>query len=211
LTPYRSATCSQGGAYYEQITSAANNPEGGGGKGQRHWRGDGTNVSSGGTRITFAAPQDEVWIRWYGRYQADFRWRNLLYTDTMIRLDNNTLFQFAGWNRLNVYAGGSSHLSSTGGWDTVMRNGAIDAGTGHRRSDGRFHRYELHLKNNGSNGIAEAWVDGVRYLSYSNVNFGTDFSYLILSGAGITPSNGGCFYFDFDDIAVSATGSIGPP
>src|SRR5688500_1127099 len=37
----------------EQITSAANNPSGGGGRGQRSWIGDGVNNGSGGMSVSF--------------------------------------------------------------------------------------------------------------------------------------------------------------
>src|SRR5438034_533807 len=58
----------------EQITSAANNPSGGGGRGQRQWNCDGSNCNSGSTIVNFASPQRELYIRWYMRYQAGYTW-----------------------------------------------------------------------------------------------------------------------------------------
>ena len=62
----------------EQITSDANYPNGAGGKGQRHWKGDGIdNVTSGGLSLAFQTPQKELWIRWYMRYEEGFKWSYL--------------------------------------------------------------------------------------------------------------------------------------
>ncbi|MFZ3066075.1 MAG: fibronectin type III domain-containing protein, partial [Nitrospirota bacterium] len=61
----------------EQITSAANYPGGAGGRGQRHWLGDGSANNSGGTKIEFTSPQSELWIRWYMRFQTGFTWSDL--------------------------------------------------------------------------------------------------------------------------------------
>jgi hypothetical protein len=208
LVKYGDWTCGSG--QKEQITAQANNPLGAGGKGQRQWAGDGTNDNSGSTVITFNAPQRELWIRWYMRYEAGFKWSALQY-DKLIYLDNTTVPEFYGWDSVNVYTAPSgNHASATGGWDTVMKNGAIDPATGHRTSDGQWHWYEVHLKNDGTNGIAEFWVDGVRYLSAANVNFGTDFTHVIIGENQNSPNNGGCSFIDFDDLAISSTGSLGP-
>jgi hypothetical protein len=204
LTMHGGWTC-EGQA--EQITAAANNSSAG--KGQRHWKGDGQNVNSGGLTIPFNSPQSEIWVRWYMRYQAGFKWSSLGY-DKIIYLDNTTVPEFYGWDRLNVYAGGSNHASTTGGWDTVMKAGELDPATGHRRADGKWHWYEVHLKNNGSSGIIEFWVDGVKYLSQNNASIGTDFTEVLFGSNQNNPNNGGCYYVDYDDIAISTTGYIGP-
>lgn len=73
---------------YEEITVAANFPAGGGGKGQRHWEGDGSNIGSGGLAITFNSLQSELWIRWYMRYEAGFKWNRLEY-DKILYIRSN--------------------------------------------------------------------------------------------------------------------------
>ena len=62
----------------EQITALANYPGGAGGKGQRHWLGDGVNNTSGGVWASFPAPQSELWVRWYMRYEHGFEWNPYL-------------------------------------------------------------------------------------------------------------------------------------
>ncbi len=203
ISAYGDWTC---GSQGEQITSAANNSSTG--NGQRHWKGAGKNVNSGGLVINFNSPQSELWIRWYMRYEPGFQWSTLGY-DKILYLDG-TVPEFYDWDRVNVNVGGVNHASETGGWDTVMRNGMPDPATGHRTSDGQFHCYEIHLKNSGSNGAAEFWVDGVKYLSESNVNYGTDFTHVIIGSNQSSPGNSGCSYVDFDDVAISNTGYIGP-
>jgi hypothetical protein len=68
------------------------------------------------------------------------------------------------------------------------------------------------MDTNGYNGIAEMWVDGVRKIHYTDVDFGTagGWTYFAIGSNQRYPSNGRCMAVDFDDIAVSNTGYIGP-
>jgi len=72
------------GGHYTQIVSGANNPAGGGGKGEYHWIGDGVNQNSGGVRISFDSPRNELWVRWYQKYQLGFNWNRILYTKNIV-------------------------------------------------------------------------------------------------------------------------------
>ncbi len=209
LAAYGGWTCNGQGA---QITSAANYSGGGGGLGLRRFEGDGDNVVSGSTQIYFAA-QNEIWVRWYMRYQSGFKWgapAGLDY-DKVLYFDNSVVAEFHSWNSVNIFTTQGNHDSSGGGWDTVMANGGND-GAGHKTSDGQWHYYEVHLKRetSGSNGVGEFWVDGVKYLSNSSITYGTTFSYVIFGVNENSPSNGGCRYVDYDDIVVATTGPIGP-
>src|SRR5512144_419349 len=56
----------------DEITVAANNPAGAGGKGFRHWRADGQNSNGGGINVNLPSPMPELWVRWYMRYQLGF-------------------------------------------------------------------------------------------------------------------------------------------
>lgn len=79
--------------------------------------------------------------------------------------------------------------------------------------DGESHSYEYHVKQDGTDGIVEVWVDGVQYLSETGVDLGcVPWSYFALGsnqneviGAGATD-----YYTDYDDIAMSTVGRIGP-
>ncbi|MEK7657929.1 MAG: fibronectin type III domain-containing protein [Patescibacteria group bacterium] len=93
-----------------------------------------------------------------------------------------------------------------------MANGGTDS-NGNKTSDGQWHMYEVHLKTdtNGSNGIAEMWIDGVKRLSYSNAYFGSaGFDGILIGSNSRDPLNGRCMAVDYDDIAISNTGPIGP-
>ena len=203
-------TCNNGDGTIrkEQITAAANYPNGSGGKGQRHWLGDGVNNISGEMRIDWSpTPQNEIWIRWYMRYESGFRWKNLV-DNKILTVNsgyiNRTIFGFEWSDQIRIYSNGYNGLyySAVGdGWRGIMGG---DAG------DGKWHLYEIHLKmdTNGNDGIAEAWVDGIKRVSYTNANFGglqgaPGWSALQIASNSNSPSNGRCMAVDYDDLMIS--------
>lgn len=200
------------GGHYEQITSAANNPAGGGGKGQRHWVGDGTNINSGGTSIKFATPVTEFRMRWYIRYQSGFAWNPISYDKLLWIHDSagggGVVEPDYGDNfRLFNATTGLTVASCSGGcgWNTMYPGGT---------SNGSWHYLEVHIKasTNGSNGIFEYWLDGVQKISVNNINIsnGTTFDHIEFPSNQATPANGGYYYIDLDDVAINNTGFIGP-
>ncbi|MEA1925078.1 MAG: hypothetical protein U9M95_04340 [Candidatus Altiarchaeota archaeon] len=203
----------------EQITSAANYPGGDGGKGQRHWVGDGSNQCSGGLGVRFNSVQSELWIRWYTRYEAGFQWNPLQY-DKIIYIftehssTNGNKAVIPAWYGSNSFdleiqgVQGGLHYSSIGhGWTDTM---------GGSTSDGQFHCYEVHIKmdTDGSNGICEAWIDGQQIISFNNCDLGTQtgsgWTWFTIGSNQYSPNNGRCMAVDYDDVAVSNTGYIGP-
>ncbi len=212
-------TCSGSGTEaYEQITTTANNPSGGGGRGQRHWIGDGLNNVSGGTRVTFNKPQSEVWVRWYMRFQPGFQWSSyegfkVLYFFQTGQASGPFYFMTAyGDDKLAMYAqtGDQQHYECTNcGWKTIYPTGM---------ADGTWHAYEIHAKIESagqSNGVFEAWLDGTKVIDARTVNYGMAnknslFSFIDIGENTKYPNNGSCAYADFDDVAVSNTGYIGP-
>lgn len=205
-------TCS--GGEYEQIISDANMAAGEGGKGQRHWEGDGNNNNSGGTYLVFNSAQSEIWIRWYMRYQSGFAWSSLVY-DKLLYLHTANSYHIPEWVGLDGFSLGSQAKSSGGtthyctcsncGWTTIM---------GGATSDGLWHCYEIHLKmdTDGTDGVGEMWIDENLIISKTDVDFGTSAGWInfLIGSNQLDPNNGGCEYVDFDDMAVSATGYIGP-
>ncbi len=146
----------------------------------------------------------EVWVRWYMRYQAGYRWNPLIY-DKAIYFHGDSS-PVAGWfNGALGVAQLPIPSNGTFTWESLM------GGPG---SDGQWHLYEVHLKTDtGQNdGIVEFWVDQIKRYSHQNVNIGGGAGWDIIeigSNQG-TPSNGGCMYLDFDDVAIRTTGPIGP-
>lgn len=197
-------TCNPG-SYEEQITSAANYSGGGGGKGQRHWKGDGYDNNSAGLLIVFKTTQPEIWFRWYMRYQTGFQW-STLNNDKIIHCFDNTGAQFVvewgtGPDKARFEVGGTPYESSAGnGWNTVM-GGSV--------SDGQWHLYEFHVSFPA--GVGDIWIDGVQRLHKTGMNFSgkTGLKRILIGSNQIYPNNGGCLYVDFDDIAISNTGYIG--
>lgn len=216
ITSYGSWTCSSGQG--EEITSVANNPNGGGGKGQRHWVGDNVNSNSGGTKVIFSSAQKELWMRWYVRYQAGFKWQNLNYDKLLYFFSDASTSAVAGpqsFNTGRVWTNSNSYNSTNYGWDQIMVNGGDD-GNGHKTSDGQFHCWEVHMKvNTGSNsdGIVQIWIDGVLKVDRSDAYYTdnhTGMNEVVIGSNQNDPDNGGCYYVDYDDIAISNIGYIGP-
>lgn len=204
-------TCDTAGASKnEQITLAANNPDGDGGRGQRHWEGDGSNDNSGGLRIDFVQ-QTELWLRWYMRYQSGFQWSTLIYDKWLyfnVGQPHAVVPEWQGSDRVGVWAAASDNNNSSvgnDGWTSTM---------GGATSDGQWHYYEVHLKmdTDGTDGETELWVDGVRKLQYADVDFGTTAGWnsVVIGTNQASPANGVCEYVDYDDITISNTGYIGP-
>ena len=193
----------------EQITTAANMAAGDGGRGQRHWLGDGKNVVSGGTEIRFNTPQPELWIRWYMRYQSGFAWsylqeHKLFYFDMGKSAEMNLCLKGIDGLRFRSYRG-ELYDPSGFGWQSIM---------GGSTSDGQWHLYEVHIKmdTNGRNGIAQWWIDENLIIDRSDFDFGTAgaWSNFQVPSNADAPANGGCEFNDIDDIAISTIGYIGP-
>ena len=192
----------------DQITAAANYPNGGGGKGFRHWRGDGGNNNGGGLAITLPAPVTEMWVRLYMRHSLGMGFTNgaPVYTK-----DNYwggcgsgcLIFGIQGNHSWGLNYNGSTNYPSSLTW--AQSQGGI---TG----DGLWHVYEYHVKQNGAAATIEIWVDNVRYLNMTNADLGsTPWQGFQLgeNQATVTGCNPDC-YTDYDDIAISTTGRIGP-
>ena len=202
----------------DRICTDANNPLGTG-KGFRHWRcnaGTGQNNGGGGVNAELASPVTELWCRFYMRYQLGFTWgpfgiANPGYTkDMRCWGTNGMVFGIQGGASWGIHVPPNTHTSSKS-WQATM---------GGMKGDGLFHCYEWHVKN-GASGIVEIWVDDQLVYSFSgNVPASAMQSILIGSNQnavgdsnGLSVSNGGVltdWYTDYDDIAFSTTGRIGP-
>jgi hypothetical protein len=191
----------------DQITAAANNAGGAGGKGFRHWRGNGSNNGGGGLTITLPHSVTEMWVRLYMRFQSGFGWSggNPSYTK-----DNYwggcgsgcVIFGHQG-GAWGINYNGSTNYPSSMTWA---------ASQGGPTGDGQWHSYEYHLRQNGSSAIIELWVDGVRYLNNRSADLGSNPWQSFKLGenqSSVTGCSSDC-YTDYDDLAISTTGYIGP-
>jgi hypothetical protein len=213
----------------EQITTDANNPGGGGGKGERHWVGpdvDGAHQNSGGLVVTFTSGVTEYWVRWYMRFESGFTWNNpyingykVIYLNTAAGLKNYILIGYGtngSFCYRNQYPSNPAHSknycpSPSWGFSNIY---------GGNVSDGSWHCYEMHIKSESGygieDGVVEVWVDGIRRLYSTAVDHGligaglTQTGFLIGSNISGFLSTSVDMYVDYDDIAVSNTGYIGP-
>ena len=197
----------------DQVTVAANNPAGGGGRGFRHWVGDGLNNAGGGIVVSFT-PVSEMWFRYYIRFQAGFAW------------DPSTIFMKTIYCNRGLpgtfYFG--LHEGVVGGHIEAMplvnHQSSVTWAQwqGGQGGDGNFHVLEVHAKMNttgtSSDGVFEFWLDDRPIYSNSNIHFGNatggQFANCAVGENHNSPQNGADAYVDFDDIAISATGRIGP-
>jgi hypothetical protein len=198
----------------ELITVSANYSGGGGGKGQRHWEGNGTNDVSGGTRLVFTSAQTEIWIRFYVRFESSYAWTSRI-QNKMLFIEagaTDVIFGFNGGDTMsfNTQGGGAptDHISSASGtgWTTLM---------GGETGDGLWHFYEAHLimDTDTTDGVAEMWVDGVQIIDRANVDLGTvvaGFDEIDIGENAHIVSASTCYAVDYDDIAINNTGRIGP-
>jgi hypothetical protein len=197
----------------EQITLDANNPSGGGGRGQRHWfsASDGQTIpGSGALDIRMPSPQSEFWIRVYYRVQSgknmsDLNSLKLFY----LLLDGST--SGSGTYVDTTGDGEGIRLVGYGTQEAKGSTGPYDAYGG--VSDGSWHAYEVYM--NTATGVFRTWMypngvdNATPVIDQSGINYlGFTFDGVRLPSNSHLPGYDG--YFDFDDIAISTTGRIGP-
>lgn len=192
-----------------QITTAANYPGGGGGRGHRYWIGPGDNNNSGSIRFDFdSTPTREMWVRWYVRWEAGLDLNNSQKVLYIIGGNNLQIYFDIGdnENKIRVVSSGNIMVGQEGfGW--------LDLNGGSAQSDGAWHCFEIYVKNNTTAGtdILTWWIDGVQRAHTSTATFNSNDP---VRGFGL-PANQRAhnisrdYFNDTDDIAISTTGRIG--
>lgn len=186
----------------DQITAAANNPLGTG-RGFRHWRGEVSGNNGGGLKIGLPQGLTEVWFRWYTRFSPNVQWQTLIQTkDLYINAGSAGSFTLGVHDGLSpgtfgiAYVPTSLNMFGSPGWSVI--------------GNGQWHFLEFHVKTT-SPTIAESWVDGQLVHRNTNVPFATPVNYIVIgSNHCCTLPGSPDFYNDYDDIAISRTGYIGP-
>lgn len=204
-------TGSEGSCQNETITAAANYAGGGGGKGQRHPVCNGLGNSGGGTMVYFNQPQSELWVRWYIRYQSGFEWSSFIAGKIFYLYTNGSVQCIPEW-----YGADNFNFALQGaGQNTLFSGRGFTTMNGGSKGDGKWHYLEIHMKGdtNGSNGIAEVWMDSLPVSSRTNLNYGMAggakwVRMTIMSNYNAIAN--GPWNVDIDDIAISSTGRIGP-
>lgn len=194
----------------EAITTAANYSGGGGGRGQRHWIGNGTSggSNSGTVWYSFSTSQSEIYMRWYVRPAAGLNMEGagmkMAYFKNQCTQDSFSMEP----GQIRYVVNGTPVGATKFGWDSWMPGGI---------SDGAWHWFEIHLKRqnpNNANGTMEWWIDGVLRASAYNITFSgacTGYDGLELPSNHNFITVGGLDQpFDIDDVAIRTTGPIGP-
>jgi hypothetical protein len=223
--------CGPYSVQYEAVTSNANYSSITGGRGQRHWLGDNNSNGSQGAWITFLG-QTELWIRFYMRFQPGFRWDggdsswNVGYKTIFLKYGSGSNFAFflqiygslGGMGYFNMYGTPAYSVDpcSSCGFQPYWTGG-----TGNTISDGSWHMMEFHIKSetgpspNNTDGVLEVWVDNNLVISKYDMDHGLNSGGKTITGIDIgsnnhAANNGQCAYIDYDDIAISNVGYIGP-
>lgn len=198
------------------ITSSANNSSGGGGRGYRHWLGTDRNNHSSAFSIQFPSNLDEVWVRWYARYQTGFIWGGI-YEHKVVYFWGNLQWLYVNMPNQTgsgtpldtvalVVVGGESVSVNQNGWYTTQ---------GGATGDNNFDCYEVYLKINSQSGVADGiiryWLNGILVAEDTSVDFlivgaGTELTRVDIGQNHNVANNGACAYEDFDDIAVATAG-----
>lgn len=200
-----------------QITTPANFANGSGNRGMRFWKGDGSNIDSSIARIYFSTGQTEFWVRWYMRYEAGFAWNPYIYDKLIYLYYADTGMggiSATSINSINIWnnAPSTTYNGSEGFYESWGGNSAV--------SDGSWHCIEAHFKmdTDGTDGEGNLWIDGSSILSATNINWSNGDATFRSAGWGSfmfdhnqsTVANGESSYVDWDDMAISNTGYIGP-
>lgn len=146
-------------------------------RGLQGWMGDENNSLTGTLGIDFAtaglaAEYTEMWIRWYFKYQAGFRWLNDIVNHKMVYLSPI----LPGWAALGFYNGvlgvqgplGSAWQTSATTWSAAfcggVGNDAIEVA--------RCLEYHVKLDTNGADGLLDIWLDGTLIHSRTDAYYG---------------------------------------
>lgn len=200
----------------EQITSAANNSGGEGGRGQRHWFGDSGNGTatapgSGGLLLELPSPTN-FYIRFYFRFQSGLPINALEYWKVFYLYDAsmaNSLYMDteSDGKSISLYDRSARHTGSY----------SFDDAYGGNIANGSWHAAEFHFDL--KNGIFEYWFypngqDTPTAKYTASVNYPmSSIKYIKFPENHKAPEGtlpGGDMYVDFDDIAIRTTGRIGP-
>lgn len=219
---------STSGGSWDLVNASGNMAAGGGGKGYRHAIGDGTN-NGGGAILLRIAPLTEFWMRWYVRYPLGFQWSDPgAIGDAVFNKQIYTLFT---GGQPNIYGGvewgGVAYTIQGDPVDHGFGIAGIHIGTlnwrdaycgGGTTSLGQWHFNEIHCKINQVGAVS----DGIFEFKFDDVLISSETGIRIVTGNAVsltqvrvgenhtTPANGADVYQDFDDIAISNSGWIGP-
>jgi hypothetical protein len=186
------------GVLKDAVMTAANNPAGAGGRGHRHYR-TGHNDHGGGMEFHWAGDPAEIWLRYYIRFSTGW--------DTQPTYTKDWYFDGAQ-NPVRVIG------HQGGAWGVVFNNNAFPSSEdwtdtfGGSTSDGLFHLHEYHL--NCATGLAEIWIDEAQVLSQMTGQTFASFGDKFASNNQDSAPASGDHYTDYDDIAISIDGYIGP-
>jgi hypothetical protein len=204
-----------------QILSTANYSNGDGGRGIRFWLAwdpeaevEARTKYTGPLWVGFPSAQQELWIRWYMRYQYGFAWSPLEYHKQLyIHTGEVNTSVIPAWYGYIYYTAGAQNTADpyqvltdeNYGWSYIM---------GGSTSDGQWHCYEIHIKmdTDQTNGIGQIWLDGILLESNVEVDWSDGdatakegWTYFTFTSNSKSSADTDGMYVDYDDITVYNT------
>jgi len=190
-----------------QVIADANYSSGAGGLGFRTWRGDGTNSVSGGINFILPTGYNELWVRFYMRYQSGFAWTggNPSYTKDIYGNTGGNYWiygkQGTGWGVTDI---SSPNHSGAYGWSDLM---------GGDTGDGQWHCHEFHISRAGAGaGVIEVWIDGTLRHQATGLTLSSGTMSELQIGENqttVTGAGANDYYTDYDDFVISDSGRVG--
>ena len=198
---------------YTESTALAKSANGSNTGGARFWIGDGTNNQSGEIAIDFGEQRNELWIRYYHRYQSGFSWSQ----GANPNYDKN-FYLWDDWDVKDLSIQPQYH-SNPGTWaisllfnnDPYQMTDSSNTSWDGVFGDGEWHLIEFYLKmdTNGTDGEGKLWIDGTRLINATGVDY-SDGSSSARAGVAFiefmsnqdTPNNGSPEYNDVTDLEI---------
>jgi hypothetical protein len=177
----------------DEVVSAANFPGGAGGRGFRHYRGDGTNNNGGGVNITLPSRVTEIWYSLRIRFSSGFEWSgggNPNYTKDLYWHSGGFLIAGHQGGGFGFHVGGHDNYGGSVDW-TSLYGGAT--------ADGTWHCLDYY--HDIGSATARVWLDGALVFESTSVNYSgfVDFDYFAL-GENQAVVSGGDYSTDYDDL-----------
>ena len=184
------------------VLAAANHSAGGGTMGHRQTWGPQKDAGTNPSRFNFPEGErpNEVWIRWYMRYEAGFSYGD----DNAPNYDKWLYCHYRPRNIANTPwiipepSQGGFIVATSGGFDEIRDNTTKFSDVFGNPSNGNWHCIEVHIKidTDGTDGELHFWIDDTLRVGGTGLNITQDG---IDTPANVALWRNGMVYFDFNE------------
>jgi hypothetical protein len=181
--------------YCDGVTVAANYPDGGGGRGLRHLRGNGENNAGGGMGVSLPTTASVLWLSMRIRFSKGFTLSPGYTKDVYFHTNPFVIAGIQGGGPgFNV--GGANNYGGSLDWNTYNR--------GSSTADGTWHCWDFYWNKLASS--ATVWIDGVRVLNSTTINYGGNDPFSSFewgeNQSSVSNCPAGTCWTDYDDLRI---------